>query len=148
MEKVDKAAAAVVDLAVGQFEAVEAAARHEKQLVAAHEARGAQFAGEFPMFAQLPSLRVAAAFAGAGEFRADQGKPREIGRQQFHTVRRRQHHPQPAAAGDPEVALVLPLRQGEDQRRGRIARGLGQVQPIIVDDPAVTQQPTRHTLFP
>src|ERR1700733_1630950 len=36
------------DVGIGQFEAVEAAACHEKQLVAPYVAGGAQLAGEFP----------------------------------------------------------------------------------------------------
>ncbi len=94
------------------------------------------------------SRRTSASLAGSGKVRADQRKPRNIGRQQFHFVSRRQHDPQPPILREPLVAITLPLRQGQDERRSRIALGFRQVQPVIVDYATVTQQPARHTLFP
>src|SRR5476649_1844713 len=42
---------AVLDVRIGQLEAVEAAARHEKQLIAAHVTGRAQLAVKFPLLA-------------------------------------------------------------------------------------------------
>src|SRR5271168_5039979 len=92
-----------LDLRVGQLEAVEAAARHEKYLIAAHEARGAQLPREFPVLAQLARLGVTAPLAGPGEFRTDQGEVLEIGNEYTDTVGRGQHHAQPPAARNPGV---------------------------------------------
>src|SRR5277367_5673716 len=60
-----------LDLVLRQFKAVEAAARHEEYLIAAHEAGGTKFAAEFPLFAQDARLGIAAAVAGSGEVRAN-----------------------------------------------------------------------------
>src|ERR1700737_457450 len=49
-----------LDVGIRQFEAVEAAAGHEEQLIAAHIARGAQLAAEFPLFAEHARLGVTA----------------------------------------------------------------------------------------
>src|ERR1700731_799103 len=66
-----------LDVGLRQFEAVEAAAGHEEQLIAAHIARGAQLAAELPLFAEHARLRVTASLAGSGEVRCNQAKPRE-----------------------------------------------------------------------
>src|SRR5260370_23033242 len=71
-----------LDVGIRQFEAVEAAAGHGEQLIAAHIARCAQLAAELPLFAQYARLRVTAPFAGSGKIRADQGNPRDNERQQ------------------------------------------------------------------
>src|ERR1700722_12721535 len=91
----------VLQVRFGQLEAVEAAARHEKQLIAAHEAQGTQFALEIPALAQQACLRVAAPLAGPGELRADQREARQIRCQPFNFVGGRKHYPQAAAALGP-----------------------------------------------
>src|SRR6202051_586516 len=48
------------DVGIRQFEAVEAAAGPEEQLIAAHIALGAQLAGKLPLFTKCARLRVAA----------------------------------------------------------------------------------------
>src|ERR1700722_7607710 len=136
------------DVGIGQFEAVEAAARHEKQLVAPYVAGGTQLAGESPLFAQLARLGIAASLAGSGKLRRNQGKSRGGGRQRFPPVSRLQNDTQPAAARNPRVALALPLREREDQRRRRNVRGFTRVRPRVLDDSAVTQQSARHTPSP
>src|ERR1700733_7269527 len=121
-----------LEVGIGQFETVEAAARHEEQLVAAHEARGAQFALELPLFAQDARLRVAASLAGSRKAGSDQRKAREIRRQQFHFVGRAQHDSEPPILRQPALAIVLPLRYGENQRRSLVDLGFRQVRPVVV----------------
>src|SRR5882724_12493641 len=67
------------DVRFRQFEAVEARAGHEEQLIAPHIARGAQLAGKLPSFAEFARLRIAAPLAGSGKVRADQCQSRHIG---------------------------------------------------------------------
>src|ERR1700690_3434215 len=76
----------VFQLRFRQLEAIEAAARHEKQLIAAHMARGTQLALEIPALAQQARLGVAAALGGPGKLRGDERKGREVGRQLFNPV--------------------------------------------------------------
>src|ERR1700689_3935597 len=65
-----------------EIEAVEAAAREEKQLVALDRATGTQFARVIVALAQHSSLAVAAALTDLGEFDDDQAQPRQ-GRGQY-----------------------------------------------------------------
>src|SRR6202166_4270384 len=73
----------VLQIRFGQLEAVEAAARHEEQLIAVHIAGGSQLALEIPTLAQQSCLRVAASLAGPGKLRADQREARQIRCQLF-----------------------------------------------------------------
>src|SRR5271155_5367837 len=65
--------ARALDLAVRQFEAVEAAACEKEQVVAANGSSRAQLAGEFPALPKQPALGIAAPFAGAGKLGSRQG---------------------------------------------------------------------------
>src|ERR1700722_4783406 len=121
----------VLQIRFGQLEAVEAAARHEKQLIAAHVAGGTQLALEIPPLAQQACLRVAAPLAGPGKLRADQREARQIRCQPFNFVGGRQHYPQAAAALGPSIGLGLPLIESHNERHGRIGRRFGNIAPFI-----------------
>ena len=138
----------VLDVGIAQLEAIEAAARHKEQLIAAYIAGCAQFSGESPLVAQLPGLGVAASFGRPGEFCGDQTEVLQIRGDLLYVMRRREHHAQGRAARQPGIRLQLPLCQRHDQRRSRIARGLGNIAPFVDNNLCVTQQAARHRLAP
>src|ERR1700723_1658964 len=138
----------VFQLCFGQLEAVEAAARHEEQLIAAHMARGTQLALEVPALAQQARLGVAAALGGARKLRGDEREVRKIGRQLFNLVGGGEDYAQAAGAPGPGLGFSLPLIEPDDEGLGRIGARFRNIPPFIDDDLTITQQAAWHRPSP